>query len=118
MRNQRYTGKKDKPVSLALPPLNYGAHPIIILGWAGQIMPEDGLETIINVMLGLWNDGFTKQIWVNNHGQLWVLESGLQEFCKRYQLPGIYRVIDWHRAIRILYPIDREQSDHKLHTCR
>ena len=110
---RRYTGKKDKPVSLALPPLNYGAHPYHHFGMGGTvIMPEDVVrETIINVMLGLWNDGFRKQIWVNNHGQLWVLESGLQEFCKRYQLPGIYRVIDWHRAIREFFiPIDREDS--------
>jgi creatinine amidohydrolase len=51
-------------------------------------------------MLGLWNDGFRKQIIINNHGQLWVLESAVQQFCKRYQLPGIFRVIDWHRAVR------------------
>jgi creatinine amidohydrolase len=51
-------------------------------------------------MLGLWNDGWRKQIILNNHGQLWVLEETLHEFCKRYQLPGIYRVIDWHRAVR------------------
>ena len=110
---RRYTRKKGRPVGLALPPLNYGAHPYHHFGMGGTvIMPEDVVrETIINVMLGLWNDGFRKQIWVNNHGQLWVLESGLQEFCKRYQLPGIYRVIDWHRAIREFFiPIDREDS--------
>jgi creatinine amidohydrolase len=55
---------------------------------------------MIDVMLGLWNDGFRKQIIINNHGQLWVLESAIQEFQKRYQLPGIFRVIDWHRAVR------------------
>jgi len=37
---------------------------------------------------------------VNNHGQLWMLESAVQEFQKRYQLPGIFRVIDWHRGVR------------------
>jgi len=57
-------------------------------------------EFMIDVMLGLWNDGFRKQIIVNNHGQLWVLESAIQQFEKRYQLPGIFRVIDWHRAVR------------------
>ena len=29
-----------------------------------------------------------------------MLESAVQEFQKRYQLPGIYRVIDWHRGVR------------------
>jgi creatinine amidohydrolase/Fe(II)-dependent formamide hydrolase-like protein len=57
-------------------------------------------EMIIDVMLGLWNDGFRKQLIVNNHGQLWMLESAVQEFMKRYQLPGIFRVIDWHRGVR------------------
>ena len=39
------------------------------------------------------------------------MESALQECCKRYQLPGIYRLIDWHRAIREFFiPIDREDS--------
>jgi creatinine amidohydrolase/Fe(II)-dependent formamide hydrolase-like protein len=57
-------------------------------------------ELMLDVMLGLWNDGFRKQIIINNHGQLWVLESAIQQFQKRYQLPGIFRVIDWHRAVR------------------
>jgi creatinine amidohydrolase/Fe(II)-dependent formamide hydrolase-like protein len=26
-----------------------------------------------------------------------------QRFCKRCQLPGIYRVIDWHRATREMW---------------
>jgi hypothetical protein len=40
-----------------------------------------------------------------------MLETALQEFCKRYQLPGIYRVMDWHRAIREFFiPVDREDS--------
>jgi 3-dehydro-scyllo-inosose hydrolase len=37
---------------------------------------------------------------INNHGHLWMLESAIQQFQKRYQLPGIFRVIDWHRAVR------------------
>jgi creatinine amidohydrolase/Fe(II)-dependent formamide hydrolase-like protein len=99
---RRYTLKKGTPVNLALPPLNYGAHPYHHLGMPGVIvLPEATVrETMINVMLGLWNDGFRKQIIINNHGQLWVLESALQEFMKRYQLPGIFQVLDWHRAVR------------------
>jgi creatinine amidohydrolase len=57
-------------------------------------------ELMIDVMLGLWNDGFRKQIYINNHGHLWMLESAIQQFQKRYHLPGIFRVIDWHRAVR------------------
>lgn len=72
------------------------------------IMPEEVVrESVIYMMLGLWNDGYRKIILVNNHGHLWMLESAIQEFCKRYQLPGIFRVIDWHRAVReFFYPTD------------
>jgi len=99
---RRYTAKRGAPVNLALPPLMYGAHPYHHLGMPGTVVVRENVvrELLIDVMLGLWNDGFRKQIIVNNHGHLWVLESALQQFQKRYQLPGIFRVIDWHRAVR------------------
>ncbi len=110
---RRYTAKQGNPVNIAFPPLNYGGHPYHHLGMPGTvIMPEEVVrETMINVMLGLWNDGFRKQIIINNHGHLWMLEAALQEFMKRYQLPGIFQVMDWHRAVReFFYPTDREDS--------
>jgi creatinine amidohydrolase len=102
---RRYTAKQGAPVALALPPLMYGSHPAHHLGMPGTVIVREGVakELMIDVMLGLWNDGFRKQIIINNHGQLWMLESALQQFCKRYQLPGIYRVIDWHRATREMW---------------
>jgi len=110
---RRYTAKQGREVSLAFPPLNYGGHPYHHLGMPGTvIMPKEVVEeTIIYTMLGLWNDGFRKIILVNNHGHLWMLESAIQEFMKRYHLPGIFRVIDWHRAVReFFYPAGREDS--------
>jgi len=77
---RRYIKNRDGVgCSLVLPPLNYGGHPYHHCGMAGTIiMPEDVVrETMINVMYGLWNDGFRKQMWVNNHGQLWILESAI-----------------------------------------
>ena len=99
---RRYTARRGAPVNLALPPLMYGGHPYHHLGMPGTVIVREHVvrEMIIDVMLGLWNDGFRKQLIVNNHGQLWMLESAIQEFQKRYQLPGIYRVIDWHRGVR------------------
>ncbi len=99
---RRYTEKKGAQVSLALPPLMYGGHPYHHLGMPGTVIVREHVvrEMMIDVMLGLWNDGFRKQVIVNNHGQLWMLESAIQEFQKRYQLPGVFRVIDWHRAVR------------------
>jgi len=103
---RRYTARhRDGHVNLALPPLNYGAHPYHHLGMPGTVIVREHVvrELMMDVMLGLWNDGFRKQIIINNHGQLWVLESAVQEFQKRFQLPGIFRVIDWHRAVREMF---------------
>jgi len=107
---RRFTAKRGAPVNLALPPLNYGAHPYHHVGMPGTVIVREHTvrEMMIDVMLGLWNDGFRKQLIVNNHGQLWVLESAIQEFQKRYQLPGIFRVIDWHRGVREFFrPVER-----------
>lgn len=99
---RRFTHKRGAAISLALPPLMYGGHPYHHLGMPGTVIVREHVvrEMMIDVMLGLWNDGFRKQLIINNHGQLWMLESAVQEFQKRYQLPGIYRVIDWHRGVR------------------
>jgi creatinine amidohydrolase/Fe(II)-dependent formamide hydrolase-like protein len=104
---RRYTAKRGAAISLALPPLNYGSHPYHHVGMPGTIQVRETVarELLIDVMLGLWNDGFRKQIYINNHGHLWMLESAIQEFCKRFQLPGVYRVIDWHRAVREFFRV-------------
>jgi creatinine amidohydrolase len=105
---RRFTAKRGNPINLALPPLNYGGHPYHHLGMPGTVVVREHVvrEMMIDVMLGLWNDGFRKQLIVNNHGQLWMLESAIQEFEKRYQLPGVFRVIDWHRAVREFFRTD------------
>lgn len=104
---RRYTAKRGAPVNLALPPLMYGAHPYHHIGMPGTVILRENVvrELLIDVMLGLWNDGFRKQVIVNNHGQLWVLESAIHQFQMRYQLPGIFRVIDWHRAVREFFRV-------------
>ena len=110
---RRYSAKQGCEIHLASPPLNYGGHPYHHVGMAGTIMmpQEIVVETLIYTMLGLWNDGFRKILIVNNHGHLWMLENALQEFCKRYQLPGIYQVLDWHRCVREFFiPVDRKDS--------
>lgn len=110
---RRYTAKKGKEVNLAFPPLLYGGHPYHHIGMAGTIMlpQETVIETIVAVMLGLWDDGYRKIILVNNHGHLWMLVSAIQEFMKRYQLPGIFRVMDWHRSVReFFYPLSGKSN--------
>jgi creatinine amidohydrolase len=117
---RRFTARRGAPVNLALPPLNYGGHPYHHLGMPGTVIVREHVvrEMMIDVMLGLWNDGFRKQLIVNNHGQLWMLESAVQEFQKRYQLPGIFRVIDWHRGVREFFrPVERggQMTTHFVH---
>jgi creatinine amidohydrolase len=99
---RRYTGQRGAPCAISLPPLNFGAHPYHHMGMPGTAIVREDIarEMLIDVMLGLWNDGFRKQIMINNHGHLWMLESTIQQFQKRYHLPGIFRVLDWHRAVR------------------
>jgi creatinine amidohydrolase len=100
---RRYIGNRDgAPPALSLPPLNYGAHPFHHMGMPGTAIVREDIvrEVLIDMMLGLWNDGFRKIIMINNHGHLWMLEAAIQQFQKRYQLPGIFRVLDWHRAAR------------------
>jgi creatinine amidohydrolase len=99
---RRFTAKRGAPCSLSLPPLNFGTHPFHHMGMSATCIVREDIarEMLIDAMLGLWNDGWRKQILINNHGQLWMLESAIQELQKRYQLPGIFRVIDWHRAVR------------------
>jgi creatinine amidohydrolase len=110
---RRFTAKQGHEVNLAFPPLNYGGHPYHHMGMPGTvIIPKEVVEeTLIYTMLGLWNDGYRKIIMINNHGHLWMLESAIQEFMKRFQLPGIFQVLDWHRAVREFFmPVERGDS--------
>ncbi len=110
---RRYTAKKGRECNLAFSPLNYGGHPYHHLGMPGTvIIPKEVVEEmIIYTMLGFWNDGYRKIILLNNHGHLWMLESAIHEFMKRFQLPGIFQVLDWHRAVREFFiPVGRPDS--------
>jgi creatinine amidohydrolase len=110
---RRYTAKQGREVNLAFTPLNYGGHPYHHMGMPGTvIIPKEVVEEmVIYTMLGLWNDGYRKIIMINNHGHLWMLESAIQEFMKRFQLPGVFQVLDWHRGVREFFmPIARGDS--------
>jgi creatinine amidohydrolase len=110
---RRCTAKQGREINLAFTPLNYGGHPYHHMGMPGTvIIPKEVVEEmVIYAMLGLWNDGYRKIIMINNHGHLWMLESAIQEFMKRFQLPGIFQVLDWHRAVREFFiPVERDDS--------
>jgi creatinine amidohydrolase/Fe(II)-dependent formamide hydrolase-like protein len=110
---RRYTAKQGRECNLAFTPLNYGGHPYHHMGMPGTvIIPKEVVEEmVIYTMLGLWNDGYRKIILINNHGHLWMLVSAIHEFMKRFQLPGIFQVLDWHRAVREFFvPAGRGDS--------
>jgi len=98
-RRQKRAGKP--PVNLAWP-INYGVHPPWHQGMYGTVMVSDEAfeQTIMHVMYGLWNDGFRKQIWINNHAQQNEIEKAVKRFMNTYQLPGFYLALEWHRAVR------------------
>lgn len=110
---RRYTAKKGDPVNLVWTPLNYGGHPHHHIGMPGTIHLEDEVlkRTLIDVMVGLWNDGFRKMVLINNHGHQWLLEAAIQELQKTWNLPGIFRVIDWHRAVREFFRTKERGGD-------
>ena len=98
---RRFTAKQGREINLALPPLNYGGHPYHHIGMPGTVNMPSGSCCRNNDIY----DVRALERWVqkDNHSkqhQLWMLETAIQEFCKRFQLPGIFRVLDWHRAVR------------------
>ena len=110
---RRYTAKQGREVNLTFTPLNYGGHPYHHVGMPGTVIipPEVVREMLIYTMLGLWNDGYRKMILLNNHGHLWTLEDAIQEFMKRFSLPAIVQVLDWHRAVREFFmPTERART--------
>ena len=98
-RKQKKSG--NPPINLAFP-INYGVHPPWHQGMYGSVMVSDEAfeQTIMHVMYGLWNDGFRKQIWINNHAQQNEIEKAARRFMNTYQLPGFYLALEWHRAVR------------------
>lgn len=99
---RRDTQKKGKEVNLAWPPSMYGGHPTHHMGMVGNIPLGNTAveETIIDVMFGLWADGYRKQIIVNNHGDHWMVTSAIHKFGERYpELPLLVVFVDWITAV-------------------
>src|SRR4030042_2942929 len=109
-RKQKKDGKP--PVNLAFP-INYGVHPPWHQGMYGRVMGgEDAFEqTIMHIMYGLWNDGFRKQIWINNHAQQNEIEKAVKRFMNTFQLPGFYLALEWHRAVREFFETEEHEGE-------
>lgn len=119
---RRYTLKHGPQVSIAFPPLLYGVHPQSHVGMDGTVVlhEETAIGMLKDVMLGLWNSGYRKMILINNHGHLPVLQTAVWKFMKEYQLPGIYRIVDWHRAVREMFALKEDGGEFETmftHAC-
>lgn len=98
---RRYTAKQGKEVNLTWPVM-YGVHPTHHMGMWGTVPIGQTAfeETIIDVMFGLWHDGYRKQVIVNNHGDFWAVVSAIHKFGERYpELPIFVAFVDWITAV-------------------
>lgn len=99
---RRYTAKREREVNLALSPWIYGNHPKHHVGMLGTvpISPSVLEKMLVDVMFGLWADGYRKFIFVNNHAQHWVIAGAIDSFALRYpQLPFYAVAFDWCSAV-------------------
>lgn len=100
---RRLTEKQEWPVSLAEPPWVYGNHPKHHIGMPGTIPISANTlkEQLVDVMVGLFHEGYRKMVFVNNHAQHWLIVQAIDDYLLRYpELSGIYLVIvDWCPAV-------------------
>ena len=99
---RRYTAKQGREVNLALSPWIYGNHPKHHVGMLGTvpISPSVLEKQLVDVMFGLWADGYRKFIFVNNHAQHWIITAAIDSFALRYpQLPFYAVAYDWCSAV-------------------
>nr|MDO8133010.1 3-dehydro-scyllo-inosose hydrolase [Candidatus Njordarchaeum guaymaensis] len=82
-------------------PVWYGSHPYHHLGMPGTVIVDDDdfKANLRAIMAGFWNAGFRKQIFLNGHGQEYVIPSAIHQFAKKYQVPGVFVNLNWYHAI-------------------
>ncbi len=99
---RRHTAKQGREVNIALSPWIYGNHPHHHVGMLGTIpiSPSVLERLLVDVMFGLWADGYRKWIFVNNHAQHWIIVSAIDSFSLRYpELPFYGVALDWCSSV-------------------
>lgn len=99
---RRYTARQGREVNLAWSPWPYGNHPKHHVGMIGTVpISPDVLEKLlVDVMFGLWSQGYRKMVFVNNHAQHWVIAGAIDAFALRYpELPFFAFALDWCCAV-------------------
>ncbi len=95
---RRATKRRGREVALAYSPWLYGNHPKHHVGLIGTIpISQSVLEMLlVDVMFGLWSQGYRKMVLLNNHAQHWVISSAIDRFALRYpELPFLAIAVDW-----------------------
>ncbi|HED23892.1 MAG TPA: creatininase family protein [Firmicutes bacterium] len=82
-------------------PIWYGSHPAMHLGMPGTVVVHEDVFVayLRNVIAGFWNAGFRKQIFLNGHGQEYVIPTALHQFMKKYQVPSVLMMLNWPTVI-------------------
>lgn len=99
---RRHTARQGREVNLAQSPWIYGNHPKHHVGMLGTIPVSPSVleHQLVDVMFGLWADGYRKFIFVNNHAQHWVITAAIDAFGLRYpELPFYAVAFDWCSAV-------------------
>jgi len=91
-------------------PIWYGSHPYHHMGMPGTvIVPEEIFIGLLRcVMAGLWNMGFRKQIYLNGHGQEYVIPTAIHQFAKQYQVPAVLVNLNWYHAVQDHFKLKSE----------
>jgi creatinine amidohydrolase/Fe(II)-dependent formamide hydrolase-like protein len=91
-------------------PIWYGSHPYHHMGMPGTvIVPEEIFVGLLkSVMAGLWNMGFRKQIYLNGHGQEYVIPTAIHQFAKQYQVPAVLLNLNWYHAVQEHFKLKAE----------
>jgi creatinine amidohydrolase len=98
-------------------PIWYGSHPYHHVGMPGTIVvPEEVfIGQLKAVMAGLWNMGFRKQIYLNGHGQEYVIPTAIHQFAKTYQVPAVIVNLNWYHAIQEHFKTKEEGGPYETH---
>lgn len=99
---RRATRRQQREVALAYSPWLYGNHPKHHVGLIGTIPISQSVlqRLLVDVMFGMWSQGYRKMIFVNNHAQHWVIAGAIDMFALRYpELPFYAVAFDWCAAM-------------------
>lgn len=94
-------------------PIWFGSHPYHHMGMPGTIPIHENTfcDYLAQIMAGFWNAGFRKQIFLNGHGQEYVIPTAIHQFARKYQVPGVFLNVNWYYAIPEYLNVDSDKCE-------